>query len=114
MIEDTLHRFSKENHLSFENVLAGYVKETILETLLDRGYGNSLWLKNKGSISLHSYKGRAERCLKFVYKEDERVLKSDGFVPGTAFDDEFLVGPICTNSYQASGRQRGNLYANAC
>ena len=90
MIDETLHSFSKEHQLSFENVLVEYVKETILITLLERGYGNYLWLKNKGAFSLQGIQGRVDRSLKLVYKEDERVLKSDGFVPGTAFDEDFL------------------------
>ncbi len=90
MTDNTIHDFAEKNGLSFENALVGYVKEVILSTLYDRGYGRYLWLKNKTALSLDGYGRRTDRSLKFVYKEDERILKSDGFLPGTAFDNEFL------------------------
>lgn len=91
MTDETLHIFSETNGLPFENVLVGYVKEQILKHLYERGYARYLWLKNKSMFSLRGYAGRVDRSLKFVYKEDERILKNDGFVPGTAFDADFLV-----------------------
>ncbi len=90
MTDETLHIFSETNNIPFENVLVGYVKELILKNLYERGYGRYLWLKNKTMISLRGYAGRVDRSLKFAYKEDERILKEDGFVPGSAFDDDFL------------------------
>ncbi len=90
MMDETLHSFADTNVLSFENVLVGFVKERILNALCEKGFGSCLWLKNASAISLSGYKQRTLRQLSFVYKEDERVLKNDGFVPGTAFDEEFL------------------------
>lgn len=90
MTDEMLHRFSEENGIPFENALAAFVKERILFALYEKGFGKCLWLKNKAGISLRGYQGRTDRSLRFVYKEDERILKNDGFVPGCSYDDEFL------------------------
>lgn len=91
MTETFLHDFAIENNIAFENTLVGYVKEVILLSLGEKGYGRSLWLKNKSALSRKGYARRVNRSLTFVYKEDERVLKSDGFVPGCAYDADFLM-----------------------
>lgn len=90
MMDEVLHNYAEANGLLFENVLVGFVKEHMLKALYEEGFTNFLWLKNPSAISVSGYKQRVWRQLSFVYKEDERVLKNDGFVPGCAFDEAFL------------------------
>ena len=90
MTDMNLHELSKEYELPFENLFVSYIKEMILEQIYTRGFGNCLWLKHSNEISLDGYARRPKRSLSFLYKEDERIRKEEGFVPGCPFDEEFL------------------------
>ncbi|MCR4675101.1 MAG: hypothetical protein K5675_08825 [Lachnospiraceae bacterium] len=90
MIKSKLHEIAEEKNIPFENILTGYVKEEILSYLYKNGFHSCFCLKNPNGISFEGYKGRALRQLKFIYREDERILKSDGFVPGCPFSEDFM------------------------
>ncbi|MCR5545117.1 MAG: hypothetical protein K6F30_01385 [Lachnospiraceae bacterium] len=90
MIEKKLHDLSEEYGISFENLLANYLKEIIIATLCEKGYGSCLCLKDPKALSMERAKGRSNRNLLFLYKEDERILANDGFVPGCPFSAHYM------------------------
>lgn len=91
MIEQLLHKFARENLIAFENALASYVKESLINQICTKGFSSCLCLRNPGDFSEKSYRGRVRRELRFYYLEDERILKSDGFVPGCPFGQNYLA-----------------------
>ena len=89
MIEKRLHDIAEKNNLLFESLLAGYIREEMIQILCNKGFSSCLCLRNPGAFRLESYKGRACRELKFYYVEDERILENDGFVPGCPFKKDY-------------------------
>ncbi|MCR5396268.1 MAG: hypothetical protein K6E64_02250 [Lachnospiraceae bacterium] len=90
MIEQKLHEIATTQNLTFENILAAYVKESILQCLYENGFGSCLCMKHPETVSFTGYAGRAHRGLHFIYVEDERILESDGFVPGCPYKKDYL------------------------
>lgn len=89
MIEKKLHDIAEKNNLIFESLLAGYIREEMMKTICKTGFSSCLCLRNPNAFLMESYKGRACRELKFYYVEDERILDSDGFVPGCPFTKDY-------------------------
>ncbi len=73
-----------------DNILKAYILEELILTINRMGFSDSLWMVGRDELADSGHTGRDEIKLFFLYKENEKVLPSDGFVSGCRFDGEFM------------------------
>lgn len=86
-IIDKLSQIETEQHIPFENLLNGYVGESLLEGLEKNGYQEVMLLLNDNPFSLSAYAGKICQKFKFVYLENSRLREHDGEIPGQKLSD---------------------------
>ena len=89
-MREGLREIAREYQVPFERVLLEYIREEVLSVLFERGFGDCLWLRRPRTIGTNSFTGFEDRRLSFLYRESERILPRDGFVPGCAYGEDFL------------------------
>ena len=73
-----------------DNILKAYILEELILTINRMGFCDSLWMVGRDELADCGHTGRDEIKLFFLYKENEKVLPSDGFVSGCIFDEDFM------------------------
>ncbi len=74
-----------------ENILKAYILEELILTIRRMGFLENLWMVGREELKDTGHTGRDEIKLFFLYKEDERIVKGDGFVGGCGFDEDFTA-----------------------
>ena len=72
-----------------DNILKAYILEELILTIQRMGFLENLWMAGKEELASTGHVGRDEIKLFFLYKESDKVLPGDGFVPGCRFSNDF-------------------------
>lgn len=84
-----LTKYAEENHLPFAQVFGWYVMGLFLVLLRKNHFLEQMWLVTPSVLDPSKDCHVLEEGLRFYYTEDERITKSDGFVPGCEMKSDF-------------------------
>ena len=100
-----LIKYSEENKLPFAQVLGWYVVGLFLDLLKKNKFLEQMWLVTPQSIDPSQDRHVLEEGLGFYYAEDERITKSDGFVPGCQMKSDFRERLLMKLQMDAAGEK---------
>ena len=79
---DTLKKQSELQQIPFANLLWIYMAEDMMQRFYQSSYKEILWLENDEFLEEREDLTRAERQIRFLYKQSERSWPEEKLVPG--------------------------------
>ena len=79
---DTLKKQSELQQIPFANLLWIYMAEDMIQRFYQSSYKEILWLENDEFLEEREDLTRAERQIRFLYKQSERSWPEEKMVPG--------------------------------